>query len=57
MKREQVMTNPKDLVRIELEKQGYDIDNIKIPRRVYLLADEIYDTMLRGGYGEYSHME
>ena len=51
MKREQVMTNPKDLVRIELEKQGYDIENIKIPRRVYLLADEIYDAMLIGEYG------
>lgn len=55
MKREQVMTNPKDLVRIELEKQGYDIKNIKIPRRVYLLADGIYDAMLRGGYGEYQY--
>lgn len=55
MKREQVLTNPKDLVRIELKNQGYDIDAINVPRRVYLLADGIYDAMLNGGYGEYKY--
>ena len=55
MKPEQVMTNPKDLVRIELKNQGYDLKDIKVPRRVYLLADGIYDAMLNGGYGEYQY--
>lgn len=55
MNREQVMTNPRDLVRIELENQGIDIDKIEIPERVYLLADSIYDTMVSGNYGEYKY--
>lgn len=55
MNREQVMTNPRDLVRIELENQGIDIDKIEIPQRVYLLADSIYDTMVSGNYGEYKY--
>lgn len=55
MDRGQVMTNPKDLVRIELKNQGYDIETIQVPKRVYLLADGIYDAMLSGGYGEYKY--
>lgn len=37
------MTDPKDLVRIELKNAGFDIDLIQVPKRVYLLADDIWD--------------
>ena len=53
--RERVMTNPKELVRVELKNQGFDIDTIQIPKRVYLLADGIYDAMIEKGYGEYKY--
>ena len=52
---ERVMTEPKDLVRMELKNAGFDIDTIKVPRRVYLLADDIYDAMLDKGCGEYRY--
>lgn len=38
--RERVMTDPKELVRIELKNAGFDMDAIQVPKRVYLLADE-----------------
>ena len=43
-----VYNAPSQLVRRELEQQGLDPDEIKarIPARVYLLADSLYDTML-----------
>lgn len=53
--RERVMTNPRELVRVELKNQGFDIDTIQIPKRVYLLADGIYDAMIEKGYGEYKY--
>lgn len=55
MTRERVMTDPKELVKIELKNKGYDIDTIQAPQRVYLLADDIYDAMLEKGYGEYKY--
>lgn len=55
MMREQVMTDPKELVRIELKKAGFDIDSIQVPKRVYLLADGIYDAMIEKGCGEYKY--
>lgn len=42
---------PNQLVRRELELGGYDIDKIAIPKRVYLLADSLYDTMLSRNAG------
>lgn len=54
-KREQVMTDPKELVRIELKNAGFDIDSIQIPTRVYLLADDIYDAMIEKECGEYRY--
>ena len=47
MERERVLTNPKDLVRIELKNAGFDIGSIHPPRRVYLLADDVYGAMLQ----------
>lgn len=55
MMRERVMTDPRELVRIELKKAGFDIDSMQIPRRVYLLADDIYDAMVEKGCGEYKY--
>ncbi|MBK1810730.1 nucleoside phosphorylase [Clostridium sp. YIM B02505] len=55
MDRNYVMTEPKDLVRIELKNAGFDIDNIKIPKRVFLLADDIYDAMLERECGTYKY--
>ena len=50
-----VMTDPKELVRVELKNQGFDIDTIQVPQRVYLLADGIYDAMIENGYGKYKY--
>ena len=55
MMREQVMTYPKELVRIELKNAGFDIDSMQVPKRVYLLADSIYDAMIEKGCGEYKY--
>lgn len=52
---ERVITDPKELVRIELKNAGFDIDLINVPKRVYLLADSIYDEMLKSGCGEYKY--
>ena len=51
--KERVMTDPKDLVRIELKNAGFDIDTIQLPKRVYLLADDVYDAMIKRNCGEY----
>lgn len=53
--KEQVMTDPKKLVSIELKNAGFDIDSIEVPKRVYWLADDIYDTMVKKGCGEYKY--
>ena len=53
MKREDALTDPKELVRLELKNSGFDLDTIKIPRRVYLLADDIFDKMAERNAAEY----
>lgn len=53
--RERVLTDPKELVRIELKNAGFDMDSIEVPKRVYLLADDIYDAMVAAGCGEYKY--
>lgn len=53
--KERVMTDPKQLVRIELKNAGFDIDFIDVPKRVYLLADDIYDEMVKRNRGEYKY--
>lgn len=44
---------PARLVRKEMELQGIDFDELKekIPHRVYLLADSLYDTMIERNVG------
>lgn len=53
--KERVMTDPKELVRIELKNAGFDIDSLEVPERVYLLADDIYDAMIKKDCGEYKY--
>ena len=50
-----VLTDPQKLVRLELKNAGFDIDQIKIPKRVYLLADGLYDTMVSRKCGTYKY--
>lgn len=50
-----VLTDPKKLVRLELKNAGFDIDKINVPERVYLLADSIYDAMLARNCGTYKY--
>ncbi|MDE6364603.1 MAG: hypothetical protein K2L86_10165 [Lachnospiraceae bacterium] len=50
-----VLTDPAQLVRLELKNAGYDMDSIHIPKRVFLLADSLYDTMLSRNCGEYKY--
>lgn len=53
--KERVMTDPKQLVRIELKNAGFDIDSMDVPQRVYLLADGVYDEMIKRDFGEYKY--
>lgn len=55
MKREDVLTDPKKLVRLEIQHAGFDWNEIDIPKRVYLLADDIFDAMLAKNCGEYRY--
>lgn len=55
MDRNHVMTEPKKLVRIELRNKGIDIDKVKIPKRVYMLADSLYDEIVNRNVGEYKY--
>lgn len=50
-----VLTEPTKLVRLELKNAGFDIDNMKVPQRVYLLADSLYDAMLSRDCGKYKY--
>lgn len=50
-----VLTDPQKLVRLELKNAGFDIDQIKVPKRVYLLADSLYDTMVSRNCGTYKY--
>ena len=55
MNRNDVLTEPKKLVRLELKNAGFDIDKINVPERVYLLADSIYDAMIERNCGTYKY--
>ena len=57
MDRNNALTDPKKLIRVELKNAGFDIDKIKIPDRVYLLADDIFDEMVSRNVGEYRRSE
>lgn len=51
----EVLTEPKNLVELELKNAGFDIHKIKVPERVYLLADSFYDAMLARNCGIYKY--
>lgn len=55
MDRNHVLTEPKDLVRMELINAGFDLDRIKVPKRVFLLADSTYDAILEKNCGTYKY--
>jgi purine-nucleoside phosphorylase len=55
MDKNEVLTDPRKLVSLELKKEGFDIDTIKVPKRVYLLADSFYDKMLLKNCGTYKY--
>lgn len=55
MNREDVLTDPKKLVRLELENEGFSLDNMEVPERVFLLADSTYDVMLSKNCGKYKY--
>lgn len=46
MDKNKVLTDPEKLVRLELKNEGFDIDKINVPKRVFLLADSLYDEMV-----------
>ncbi len=51
----EALTDPKKLVARELKKAGFDINTIKVPKRVYLLADSFYDIVLSRNCGTYKY--
>lgn len=53
----EVYNAPSQLVRREIELQGLDFDELKnkIPSRVYLLADSLYDTILARNVGKLTY--
>ncbi|MGN0341885.1 MAG: hypothetical protein ACI4DO_03750 [Roseburia sp.] len=55
MDKNEVLTDPKKLVRLELKNQGFDIDKMNVPKRVYLLADSLYDEMISKNCGTYKY--
>lgn len=50
-----VLTDPKKLVALELKNEGFDIEKMNVPKRVYLLADSLYDMMLAKNCGTYKY--
>ena len=50
-----VLTEPSKLVRLELKNAGFDIDNMNVPKRVFLLADSFYDIMFARNCGKYKY--
>lgn len=50
-----ILTDPKKLVAQELKKAGFDINAIKVPTRVYILADSFYDIMISKNCGKYKY--
>lgn len=55
MEKNEFLTDPKKLVRLELKNQGFDIDKMIVPKRVYVLADGLYDEMLKRNCGTYQY--
>ena len=55
MDKNKVLTDPKKLVRLELRNKGFNIDTINVPKRVYLLADSLYDKMILKNCGIYKY--
>lgn len=55
MNKNDVLTDPKQLVTLELKNAGFNIETMKVPRRVYLLADSLYDAMLAKNVGTYKY--
>jgi len=55
MNRDDVLTEPRKLVAVELKNAGFDIDKITVPTRVYLLADSLYDVMLSRNCGTFRY--
>ena len=51
----EAITDPKKLVAQELKNAGFDIDTIKVPKRVYILADSLYDIALSKNCGTYKY--
>ncbi len=49
------ITDPKKLVEVELKNAGFDLNSICVPKRVYLLADDIFDSMIEKKCGEYQY--
>ena len=50
-----VLTDPKNLVTRELKNAGFDINTMRVPTRVYLLAESLYDIMLAKNCGTYKY--
>jgi purine-nucleoside phosphorylase len=40
---------------MELKNEGFDLDRIKVPKRVFLLADSTYEAMLEKNCGTYKY--
>ena len=55
MNKNDVLTDPRKLVTLELKNAGFDIETIKVPKRVYLLADSLYDAMLAKNVGTFKY--
>lgn len=55
MKEDAILTDPEKLVRLELKHAGFDPEHMQVPKRVYLLADGLYDAMLESGCGTYRY--
>lgn len=55
LEKNEAITDPKKLVAQELKNAGFDIDTIKVPKRVYILADSLYDIALSRNCGTYKY--
>lgn len=55
MDKNEVLTNPEKLVRLELKNKGFDIDKMNVPKRVYLMADDFYDGIISKNCGTYKY--
>ncbi|MBR3807470.1 MAG: nucleoside phosphorylase [Lachnospiraceae bacterium] len=55
MNKSDVLTDPRKLVALELKNAGFDIESIKVPKRVYLLAGSLYDAMLAKNVGTFKY--